>query len=102
MKMFGFLGRKKSAPVARERLQVMLAHERASLGRSQLVARMRDDIVAVIASHVGVERNEVRVKVNRRDSMFVLKIDMDITPDIIPNDPRSSPQKAISAQSTPH
>ncbi len=84
MSMFGFLGRKKSAPVARERLQVMLAHERASLGRSQLIARMRDDIVAVIAAHVGVDRSDVRVKVNRRNSMFVLKIDMDITPDVAP------------------
>jgi len=69
---------KKTAPVARERLHVMLAHERASTGRSELIARMRQDIVAVIARHVGVKTEDVRVKINRRDTVFTLKIDMDM------------------------
>lgn len=78
MSIFGFLRGKKSAPVAKERLQVMLAHERASTGRSELISRMRQDIVDVIARHVGIETEDVRVRINRRDSVFTLKIDMDV------------------------
>ncbi|VAW10986.1 Cell division topological specificity factor MinE [hydrothermal vent metagenome] len=78
MSILALFRRKKSAPVARERLQVILAHERASTGRSELIARMRQDIVAVIARHVGIETEDVRVKINRRDAVFTLKIDMDI------------------------
>ncbi len=69
---------KKTAPVAKERLHVMLAHERASTGRSELIAGMRKDIVAVIARHVGVKTEDVRVKINRRDTVFTLKINMDM------------------------
>ncbi|HHG90095.1 MAG TPA: cell division topological specificity factor MinE [Devosia sp.] len=78
MSILSLFGRKKSAPVARERLQVILAHERASTGRSELVSRMRQDIVAVIARHVGVRAEDVSVKINRRDAVFILKIDMDM------------------------
>ena len=78
MSILSLFGRKKSAPVARERLQVILAHERASTGRSELISRMRQDIVAVIARHVGISAEDVSVKINRRDSVFVLKIDMDV------------------------
>ena len=78
MSILSLFGRKKSAPVARERLQVILAHERASTGRSELISRMRQDIVAVIARHVGVNTEDVSVKINRRDAVFILKIDMEM------------------------
>ncbi len=73
-----FFGESRSAPVARERLQLLLAHERASAGRSELIGRMRDDIVAVIARHAGIDKRDVRVKINRRNRVFTLKIDMDV------------------------
>ena len=51
--MFGLFKRRSSAPVARERLQVLLAHERALLGRSDhLLGTLREEILAVIAKHI--------------------------------------------------
>ena len=45
-----------SAPVARERLQILLAHERARLGpEADLLARLRDDLVATILRHVDID-----------------------------------------------
>jgi len=79
MRFLRFFRSGKSAPVAKERLHLLLAHERASTGRSELIGRMRQDIVAVIAHHVGIEKEEVRVKINRRDSVFTLKIDMEVS-----------------------
>ena len=38
MSIFSLFRKQTSAPVARERLQVLLAHERASVGQSDLVA----------------------------------------------------------------
>ncbi|MCF6328021.1 MAG: cell division topological specificity factor MinE [Devosiaceae bacterium] len=79
MSFLSFFRQKKTAPVAKERLHLLLAHERVSTGRSELIGRMRQDIVAVIAHHVGIEKEEVRVKINRRDSVFTLKIDMEVS-----------------------
>jgi len=85
MNIFALFRRKKSAPVARERLHVLLAHERASTGRSELISRMRQDIVAVIARHVGIDTEDVRVKIKRRDTVFTLKIDMDMPSEAEPS-----------------
>ena len=43
MNLFKLFSRTQSAPAARERLQVLLAHERASTGGSDIVAKLRDE-----------------------------------------------------------
>jgi cell division topological specificity factor len=77
MSIFSFLGKKKTAPAARERLQVLLAHERCSTS-SDLVALLREEILAVIAKHVKVESDRVRVKMDRDEHMSILEIDVEI------------------------
>jgi cell division topological specificity factor len=42
-----FSGREATAPVARERLQILLAHERGLLGQSDLLVTLREEILAV-------------------------------------------------------
>ena len=54
-----------SAPVARDRLQVLLAHERAFVGKSDLLAVLQEEIIAVIAKHVTIERDKVQIKLDR-------------------------------------
>jgi len=78
MKIFGFFGKRASAPMARERLQVLLAHERASLGKSDLVAILREEIIAVIAKHIQVDREKVNVKMDRDEKVSTLEIDVEI------------------------
>ena len=49
MNVLSFFHRPRSAPVARERLQLLLAHERsASDGDSDLLEVLRDEILQVI------------------------------------------------------
>ncbi|MDX3926118.1 MAG: cell division topological specificity factor MinE [Shinella sp.] len=78
MSIFNFFGKKSSAPAARERLQVLLAHERASVGHSDLVTLLREEILAVIAKHVQVDRDKVNVKMDRGDQVSTLEVDIEI------------------------
>ena len=78
MSMFGLFKRRGSAPVARERLQVLLAYERATRGQSDLFAILREEILAVIAKHVSVERDNVQIKMDRGDTVSTLEIDIEI------------------------
>jgi cell division topological specificity factor len=78
MSLFSLFSRRSSAPVARERLQVLLAHERAVIGNSDLVAVLREEILAVIAKHVPVERDKVRVKMDRGESVSLLEVDIEL------------------------
>lgn len=67
-----------SAPAARERLQVLLAHERASTGKSDLVNVLRDEIMAVIAKHMQIDSDKVSVKLERGDKVSTLAVDVEI------------------------
>ena len=78
MSIFKFFSKQTSAPQARERLQVLLAHERASAGHSDLVAKLREEILAVIAKHVQIDRDKVNVKMDRGEQMSTLEVDIEI------------------------
>ena len=78
MSLFGFFRRTPTAPVARERLQVLLAHERAISGGTDLVAVLKEEILAVIAKHFPLEREKVKVTLDRGDAYSVLEIDVEM------------------------
>ena len=67
-----------SAAAARDRLTVLLSHERAAVGQSRLVELLREEILAVIAKHVAVERDKVQVKMDRSDTASTLAIDIEL------------------------
>lgn len=77
MSIFKLFRKQRSAPTARERLQVLLAHERASAG-SDLVAVLREEILAVIARHVQVDGDKVHVTMERDNDVSILEIEVEI------------------------
>ena len=87
MNLFSLSNQRGSAPVARERLQVLLAHEHtaadrsdlvAIAGRSDLVATLREEILAVIAKQLGLQRHKVLVKIDRGETISQLEINLEI------------------------
>ncbi len=77
-----FTNRNPSATVARDRLQILLAHERSELGQSDLVVRLREEILAVIARHVTLDPDKVVVKMDRGKHVSTLEVDIEL-----PNEP---------------
>jgi cell division topological specificity factor len=79
MSLLGFLTRgRSSAPVARDRLQVLLAHERALSSRPDLVAVLQKEILAVIAKHLPIDEDRVMVKLDRGSKVSTLEIDIEM------------------------
>ena len=78
MKLFQLLTGRRSAPLARERLQILLTHERATTGPSGLIAALREDILRVIAKHVDFPPEKVEIKVRNGEEVAVLEIDIEI------------------------
>ena len=78
MSMFNLFRRASSAPVARERLQILLAHERGARGQSDLLAILREEILAVIEKHVPIARDNVQIKMDRGEAVSLLEIDVEI------------------------
>jgi cell division topological specificity factor len=78
--VFQLFRRRPTANVARERLQILLAHERASVGQEGLVATLREEILQVIAKHVTLDRDKVQVKLEREGETSILEIEVEMPP----------------------
>jgi cell division topological specificity factor len=85
MKLFGLLTRRASAPVARERLQILLAHERASIGGDvNLVALLHKEVLAAVSKHIPIDPQRVEVNIRERDQVSLLEIDIEIDSSAMP------------------
>jgi cell division topological specificity factor len=99
MNLMSFFRKENSAPIARDRLQVLLAHERSVIGKSDLLATLQEEILAVIAKHIHVERDAVQIKMDRGSSVSTLEIDVEVPFDAHKKVPRpgSTPAARASA-----
>ena len=75
-RLFG--GRAASAPVARERLQILLAHERGLRGQPDLLELLRAEILAVVSRHVVLDPEKVIVKMDRGHHVSMLEVDIEV------------------------
>ena len=85
MNLLNWFNRRASAPVARNRLQILLAHERTSAGGSDLVAVLREEILAVITKHVKVDADKVKVNMERGGAVSTLEVDIEIPTPVVGN-----------------
>ncbi len=78
MTLRGLFNKRSSSAVARERLQLILAHERSENGRPDLVITLREEILGVIAKHVTVERDKVKITLDRGEGVSTLGVDIEL------------------------
>jgi cell division topological specificity factor len=71
-------GRTASAPVARERLQILLAHERGLRGQPELLGLLRAEILSVVSRHVTLDPEKVIVKMERGKHVSTLEVDIEL------------------------
>lgn len=91
MNLFGFARKKhppKTAQTAKDRLQILLAHERSSSGSAEAdyLPMLQRDIVAAIRKHVPIGEQDVEVRMERGDQMSSLEINIEL--------PGAAPSKA--------
>jgi cell division topological specificity factor len=70
--------RTASAPVARERLQILLAHERGLRGRPDLLEVLRAEILAVVSRHIMLDPEKVIVRMDRNKHVSTLEVDIEV------------------------
>ena len=80
-----FVGEKKqTANVAKERLQLILAHERNGRSRSaSYLPELQRELMAVIAKYVSIDPNDIKVQMERQGDLEVLEVKIEL-----PDSPR--------------
>jgi len=71
-------GRTASAPVARERLQILLAHERGLRGQPDLLEVLRAEILAVVSRHIVLDPEKIIVRMDRGTHVSTLEVDIEV------------------------
>jgi cell division topological specificity factor len=78
MRLFRLLRPISSAPVARERLQILLEYERNVVSQTDLIAVLREEILAVVGRHVTIDPDKVQISVDRGAKFSILAVDIQI------------------------
>ncbi|MBP0465607.1 cell division topological specificity factor MinE [Roseomonas sp. PWR1] len=76
-----FRGRRKeetSAASAKERLQIVLAHERIGRNREDFLPKLQQELVAVVARYVAIDPGKVNVNLDRGGDMSTLAIEIEL------------------------
>ena len=68
-----------TAPIARERLQILLAHERGMRGeKPDLLMLLREEILAAVSRHVALDPDKVIVRMERGKNVSTLEVDVEL------------------------
>jgi cell division topological specificity factor len=67
-----------SAEQAKERLQIVLAHERIGRTREDFLPRLQQELVAVVARYVAIDPTKVNVNLDRGGDMSTLEIEIEL------------------------
>ena len=75
--------KKKTASVAKERLQIILAHERSGRNRRvDYLPALQRDLLEVLAKYVSIRPDDVKVHLERQDNLEVLEVKIEL-PDAV-------------------
>ena len=75
------LGEKKqTASIAKERLQIILAHERTGARghKPDYLPALQRDLIAVIAKYIHIDPEDIRVNLERQDNFDVLEVKIEL------------------------
>ncbi len=77
MSLFNILRKKPStASVAKERLQIIISHERSQRDQPDYLPKLQEEILAVIAKYVPISRDQVNVNLQRMGDNAILELNV--------------------------
>lgn len=81
MSIFSFLRspRQATAKVAKDRLQILLAHERSGKDNPDFLLRLQQELVSVIRKYVSIDDERVAVRLeNNKDNISILEVNVEL------------------------
>lgn len=83
MSIFSYLKRRNNtASVAKERLQIIISHERSQRNTPDYLPQLQEEILAVIAKYIPITRDKVSVNLERTGDTAVLELNVTMPDEI--------------------
>lgn len=67
-----------SASVAKERLKVIVAHERRARNAPEYLPALQNDIMAVIRKYVDIDPDQLQIDLNEEGNFSVLEVNVNL------------------------
>jgi cell division topological specificity factor len=80
--------RPKSASIAKERLQILVAHERSERHQPEYLVELQKDLLAVIRKYVNIDPSAISVNLEQDDTREVLELNI-----VLPEDVKPKPRR---------
>jgi len=77
-KLFDLFTQRRSAPIARERLQILLEYERSLVDQTDLIVVLREEILRLVARYVKIDSDTVNIRVDRGNNASLLAVGIGI------------------------
>ncbi|HVC54294.1 MAG TPA: cell division topological specificity factor MinE [Stellaceae bacterium] len=80
MSLFSYLftPRPKTAAIAKERLKIVLAHERAGRDAPDFLPRLQKELLAVVSRYVQINEDMIHVNLGRAGDTSLLEINIEL------------------------
>ena len=69
---------KPSAPEAKERLQILLAHERSDLAKPDYLPKLHKELLQVIAKYVEIDEDKIVVEFETHGTISTLEVNVEL------------------------
>ncbi|QAU33478.1 cell division topological specificity factor MinE [Janthinobacterium sp. 17J80-10] len=79
---FLFNTKPKSAAAAKERLQIIIAHERNDRDAPDFLPALRKELIAVISKYTKVSQDDIKISLDRQGNLEVLDVNV-VLPDVL-------------------
>jgi len=79
MNFFDYFRNKKrtnTASIAKERLQIIVAHERNTRDQPDYLPQLQQELLDVIRKYVAIQDDQVQVQLDKNDSCSVLELNV--------------------------
>lgn len=85
MSIFNYLRKRNStASVAKERLQIIISHERSQRNSTKdYLPKLQEEILAVIAKYINIDRDQVSVNLERTGDNAVLELNITMPDEVL-------------------
>jgi cell division topological specificity factor len=82
MSLFDYFRSRKpnTAAVAKERLQILVSHERSTRVGPEFLPELKQELLAVIRKYYPIELDQVKVQLGQQDDCSLLELDI-VLPD---------------------
>lgn len=71
-----FLNNKKTAQKAKERLQILVSHQRTKNGNLDFIPQLKQELINVISKYVSIDTDQIQVELQQNANCSILELNI--------------------------